>query len=608
MADKSYKLTLSLSDGSTINAGTITAPQGPTGANGVTFTPSVSSAGVLSWTNNGGLTNPSPINIKGPKGDDAVITESDVAGWGFTKNAGTITGIKMNGVSKGSSGVIDLGTVLTAHQDISGKANLSGGNTFSGNQIFTGYLDIRGTAAEKHLKTRGIGGSDGNGNSSDLYLQYSSDFKTYFGKTGNSSLNADGSITINGKAVLTAHQDISGKQDKLTAGANITISGKTISATDTGAVGIDVVGGGNAVTGASYSASTRLITLTKGATFLTEHQSLANYVDKSSDQTISGFKKFTSALGIASNYSQRVFSSETDIDSYVESPSNAYTYTTQTSKAFMVNTDANNRIAIVDGRIDNKKNGTVYKLTFPTKEGTLATMDDIPDVPDPVTSINGLSGGTLSSALVLNPRNTSGYNGHIEDANGNYIFGFLSAYANDIAAASNNLGVGHSSRNLLLRGKAYRPSYNGADLARYSDISVPNVPEMSIQSDLADVRYTIFDAGYYGVVECYGVVDQQSAPAFALYDMTNATAPTELVKITTGSADDTFGYHLTIVKGQDPDTGYDFVILECRWGGTSNCCAKGVLTLNGDVALKVFDSGGGSYTFSHLRTDFLFEI
>ena len=113
MADKSYKLTLSLSDGSTINAGTITAPQGPNGANGVTFTPSVSAAGVLSWTNNGGLTNPSPISIKGPKGDDAVITESDVEGWGFTKNAGTITEIKMNGASKGKSGVVDLGTVLT---------------------------------------------------------------------------------------------------------------------------------------------------------------------------------------------------------------------------------------------------------------------------------------------------------------------------------------------------------------------------------------------------------------------------------------------------------------------------------------------------------------
>ena len=42
---------------------------------------------------------------------------------GYTKNTGTITGIKMNGTSKGTSGVVDLGTVITAHQDISGKAN-----------------------------------------------------------------------------------------------------------------------------------------------------------------------------------------------------------------------------------------------------------------------------------------------------------------------------------------------------------------------------------------------------------------------------------------------------------------------------------------------------
>jgi len=40
---------------------------------------------------------------------------------GYTSNTGTITGIKMNGASKGTSGVVDLGTVITAHQDISGK-------------------------------------------------------------------------------------------------------------------------------------------------------------------------------------------------------------------------------------------------------------------------------------------------------------------------------------------------------------------------------------------------------------------------------------------------------------------------------------------------------
>ena len=42
---------------------------------------------------------------------------------GFTSNTGTITGITMNGASKGTSGVINLGTVLTEHQDISSKAN-----------------------------------------------------------------------------------------------------------------------------------------------------------------------------------------------------------------------------------------------------------------------------------------------------------------------------------------------------------------------------------------------------------------------------------------------------------------------------------------------------
>ena len=42
---------------------------GTNGTNGATFTPSVDSAGNLSWTNNGGLSNPPTVNIKGPKGD-----------------------------------------------------------------------------------------------------------------------------------------------------------------------------------------------------------------------------------------------------------------------------------------------------------------------------------------------------------------------------------------------------------------------------------------------------------------------------------------------------------------------------------------------------------
>lgn len=46
-------------------------PAGPAGADGedgTTFTPSVSDAGVISWTNDGGEDNPDPVNIKGPAG------------------------------------------------------------------------------------------------------------------------------------------------------------------------------------------------------------------------------------------------------------------------------------------------------------------------------------------------------------------------------------------------------------------------------------------------------------------------------------------------------------------------------------------------------------
>lgn len=45
-----------------------TGPQGPQGEQGPYFTPSVDSSGNLSWTNNGGLGNPSTVNIRGPQG------------------------------------------------------------------------------------------------------------------------------------------------------------------------------------------------------------------------------------------------------------------------------------------------------------------------------------------------------------------------------------------------------------------------------------------------------------------------------------------------------------------------------------------------------------
>ena len=50
------------------------------GENGATFTPNVSEDGIISWTNNKQLDNPSPINIKGPQGDQGAPGETPIKG------------------------------------------------------------------------------------------------------------------------------------------------------------------------------------------------------------------------------------------------------------------------------------------------------------------------------------------------------------------------------------------------------------------------------------------------------------------------------------------------------------------------------------------------
>lgn len=61
---------------------------------------------------------------------------------GATANVGTVTGIQMNGtVQEPSSGIVDLGTIITSHQDISTKANLNS-PTFSGVVNFGDQISI----------------------------------------------------------------------------------------------------------------------------------------------------------------------------------------------------------------------------------------------------------------------------------------------------------------------------------------------------------------------------------------------------------------------------------------------------------------------------------
>lgn len=87
--------TITYTDGTT---STFTVTNGQDGDDGVTFTPSVSSEGVISWTNDGGLPNPQTVNIKGPKGDDGDVSA-------------------VNGISPDANGNV---TIPNATQSVSG--------------------------------------------------------------------------------------------------------------------------------------------------------------------------------------------------------------------------------------------------------------------------------------------------------------------------------------------------------------------------------------------------------------------------------------------------------------------------------------------------------
>lgn len=77
------------------NNGPIQGAKGDKGDAGVTFTPSVDAGGNLSWTNNGGLTNPTTRNIKGstgatgPAGADGKSPYEAAADNGYTGTAAT---------------------------------------------------------------------------------------------------------------------------------------------------------------------------------------------------------------------------------------------------------------------------------------------------------------------------------------------------------------------------------------------------------------------------------------------------------------------------------------------------------------------------------------
>lgn len=147
-----------------------------------------------------------------------------------------------------------------------------------------------------------------------------------------------------------------------------------------------------------------------------------------------------------------------------------------------------------------------YKPIRKTANGTeeikfpYAVLADPPTIPAAVTSINGLSGGTLTSPLTLTGGDSATASKIILSSNGQITD---SGTATMLGFSGGNYIVGSGSYSTTFRGKQTRPTWNGKDLALKSDI--PTIPTLATvattgsYNDLKDKPTILSEADVKGI-------------------------------------------------------------------------------------------------------------
>ena len=132
---------------------------GDTGeGNGATFIPAVSAAGVISWTNNGGLPNPTPRNIRGPQGAQGATGATGAQGQKGDTGATGAQGPKGDTGATGPKG--DTGA--TGPQGPQGIQGLKGDTGATGPQGDIGPTGPKGDKGDKgDTGEPGPAGADG---------------------------------------------------------------------------------------------------------------------------------------------------------------------------------------------------------------------------------------------------------------------------------------------------------------------------------------------------------------------------------------------------------------------------------------------------------------
>ena len=139
---------------------------GTNGADGVTFTPSVNADGDLSWTNDGGRTNPQTVNIRGPQGIQGPQGATGPAGTtdyndlqnkptipsktsDLTNDSGYITGMYI--AAYGKSTYAEVLAAYQANKVVYCRASSNASNPASGDQLrmaFLAYVNSEATPTE----------------------------------------------------------------------------------------------------------------------------------------------------------------------------------------------------------------------------------------------------------------------------------------------------------------------------------------------------------------------------------------------------------------------------------------------------------------------------
>lgn len=208
---------------------------GGSGKDGATFTPSVSGDGTLSWTNNGGLPNPNPVNIKGQDGAQGTpgakgvtftpeVSSDGVLSWTNDGNLSnplpaTIKGGKGDKGEKGDKG--DAGITYTP--SVSSDGEISWSN--NGGQANPAPINIKGPQGEQGIQgatgakgDKGETGATYTPNVSNGILSWTND-----GGLPNPdpvTIGSGGSGTVEGAVLYSQEQNLTNAQ-KSTACDNI---------------------------------------------------------------------------------------------------------------------------------------------------------------------------------------------------------------------------------------------------------------------------------------------------------------------------------------------------------------------------------------------------